>query len=105
MTKDPKTKYRWYYSNSDIPDKNKLGRLIDLRRYKQPPYIIEDEMIFAHLKFTLRLENLTIDQSGFYGCQAENSVGNGSRQTNVTVVYRPVTVPVTRMTTGEPCNG
>ena len=56
-------------------------------------------MTLAQIKFTLRLENLTIDQSGFYGCQAENSVGNGSRQTNVTVVYRPV-IPVT---TGRPC--
>ena len=99
LTKDPKTKYRWYYSNSDIADEDNLGRLIDLRRYKQPPYITEDKLTLARVTFALRLENLTVDQSGFYGCQAENSVGNGSRQTNVTVVYRPV-IPVT---TGEPC--
>lgn len=95
LTKDPKTKYRWYYTK--ILDENNLGALIDRRRYKQPPYIIADETTLANVWFRLRLENLTIDQSGIYWCQAENAVGNGSRHINLTVTYRPI-IPTTGMT-------
>ena len=93
LTKDPNTKYRWYYSDSNIPDEENLGVLIDPRRYEQPPYR-GDPTTIDNVMFKLKLENLTINQSGLYGCEAENAVGFGSRQTNLTVIFRPV-VPIT----------
>jgi len=98
LTKDPDTKYRWYYSSGKIADKETLGVLIDPRRYEQPPYR-SNPTTFINVMFKLKLENLTIKQSGLYGCEAENAIGFGSRQTSLTVTYRPV-IPIT---TGTPC--
>ena len=90
LTRDPKTKYRWYYSVSNNRSEDNLGALIDPSRYEQPPYYVEDDLDMAKTRFVLKLKNLTINQSGLYGCQAENVVGNGSRQTILTVIHRPV---------------
>ena len=93
LTKDPDTKYRWYYSDAKFPSEHTLGVLIDPRLYKQPLYN-GDSTKLGNVKFTLMLKNLTIDQSGHYACQAENVVANESRVTNLTVTYRPI-IPVT----------
>ena len=98
LTKDRNTKYRWYYSNKELPSEQNLGVLIDPRLYKQPLYN-GDSIMLANVKFTLMLKNLRIDQSGHYACQAENVKGNGSRVTSLTVTYRPI-IPVTTVTTG-----
>ena len=88
VTPDPNTKYYWYYSDTNIPDEDNLGVLIDPRLYEQPAYNEENQEM-ALVKFTLMLQNLTINQSGLYGCRAENIVGSESRQTNLTVTHRP----------------
>ena len=89
-TQDPDTKYRWFYSNSSKLDEKELGVLIDPSRYEQPPYTAK-EMEMNEVKFKLKLKNLTIHDSGIYGCQAENSVGSVSRMINLTVSYCPPT--------------
>ena len=88
VTSDPNTKYRWYYSDTNIRDENNLGVLIDPRLYEQPAYNGGNQKM-AHVTFTLTLQNLTINQSGLYGCRAENKIGPESRQTNLTVTHRP----------------
>ena len=88
VTFDPETKYRWYYSETNIRDEDNLGVLIDPLLYEQPPYNGGNQEM-AHVKFTLTLQNLTINQSGLYGCRAENKIGPESRQTNLTVTHRP----------------
>ncbi|XP_068742470.1 fibroblast growth factor receptor 4-like [Montipora capricornis] len=90
LTQDPDTKYRWFYSNSSKLDEKELGVLIDPSRYEQPPYTAE-EMEMNEVNFKLKLKNLTIHDSGIYGCQAENSVGSASRMINLTVSYCPPT--------------
>ncbi|XP_073239422.1 fibroblast growth factor receptor 3-like isoform X2 [Porites lutea] len=93
VTKDPNTKYHWYHSDTNtIPNDENLGVLIDPRLYEQPAYNGGDEKL-AHVKFTLTLQNVTIDQSGLYGCQAENRIGYESRQTNLTVTHRSIIIP------------
>ena len=106
LTKDPDTKYRWYYSSGKIADEETLGVLMDPRRYVQPPYRSDEQPPYrgnpttlADVEFQLKIENLTINQSGIYGCEAENAIGFGARQTSLTVTYRPV-IPIT---TGTPC--
>ena len=93
LTKDPNTKYRWYYSDAEFPSEQTLGVLIDPRLYKQPLYNGNSTKL-GNVKFTLMLKNLTIDQSGHYACQAENVKGNESRLTSLTVTYRFI-IPVT----------
>ena len=88
VTFDPNTKYHWYYSDTNIRDEDKLGVLIDPRLYEQPPYNGGNQEM-AHVTFTLTLQNLAINQSGLYGCLAENKIGPESRQTNLTVTHRP----------------
>ena len=88
VTFDPNTKYRWYYSDTNIRDEDNLGVLIDPRLYEQPAYNGGNQEM-AHVKFTLTLQNLAINQSGLYGCRAENKIGPESRQTNLTVTHRP----------------
>ena len=88
VTSDPNTKYSWYYSDTNIPDEDNLGVLIDSQLYKQPEYNGGNQEM-AHVKFTLTLQNLTINQSGLYGCRAENKIGPESRQVNLTVTHRP----------------
>ena len=89
VTKDPNTKYSWYRSDTNIWNEEKLGVLIDPGLYEQPAYNGGNQKM-AHVKFTLTLQNLTINQSGLYGCRAENIIGHESRQTNLTVTNRPV---------------
>ena len=88
VTLDPNTTYRWYYSDTNIPDEDNLGVLIDRRLYEKPAYNGGNQEM-AHVTFTLTLQNLTINQSGLYGCRAENVIGFESRQTNLTVTHRP----------------
>ena len=90
MTFDPDTKYSWYYSDTNIPDEDNLGVLIDPQLYEQPAYNGGNQ-VMANVKFTLTLQNLTINQSGLYGCRAENKIGPESRQANLTVTHRPPT--------------
>ena len=92
MTSDPNTKYHWYYSDTNIPNAQNLGVLIDPRLYEQPAYNGGNQYM-AHVKFTLTLQNVTIDQSGLYACQAENRIGYESRQTNLTVTHRSIIIP------------
>ena len=93
---DPNTKYQWYKSDTNIWDENNLGVLIDPRLYKQPAYNGGNNEM-ANVKFILTLQNLTINQSGLYGCRAENKIGRESRQTNLTVTHRQ---PTPTSTTG-----
>ena len=90
VTPDPNTKYHWYRSDTNIPNEENLGVLIDPRLYKQPAYNGADREL-ANVKFTLTLQNLTINQSGLYACRAENILGLDSRQINLTVTHRPIT--------------
>ena len=93
VTKDPSTKYHWYHSDTNtIPNDDNLGVLIDPRLYEQPAYNGGEKKL-AHVKFTLTLQNVTIDQSGLYGCRAENKIGPESRQTNLTVTHRSIIIP------------
>ena len=92
MTSDPNTKYHWYYSDTNIPNEANLGVLIDPRLYEQPAFNGGNQEM-AHVKFTLTLQNVTIDQSGLYGCQAENYIGYESRQTILTVTHRSIIIP------------
>ena len=88
LTKDPKTKYRWFFKRGLNSDN--LGSLIDLSRYQQPPFGNPKSGNLADVRFTLQLKNLTERDSGFYSCQAENRVGNGSDQANLTVTKAPL---------------
>ena len=88
LTQDPNTKYRWYRSDTNIWNEEKLGVLIDPQLYEQPEYNGGNQKM-ANVKFTLTLQNLTINQSGLYGCRAENKIGPESRQANLTVTHRP----------------
>ena len=92
ITSDPNTKYHWYYSDTNIPNEENLGVLIDPRLYEQPAFNGGNHKM-AHVKFTLTLQNVTIDQSGLYGCQAENRIGYESRQTTLTVTHRSIIIP------------
>ena len=92
VTQDPNTKYHWYRSNTSIWDDKNLGVLIDPRLYEQPAYNGGNQEM-ALVKFTLTLQNVTIDQSGLYGCRAENHIGYESRQTNLTVTHRSIIIP------------
>ena len=92
VTFDPNTKYHWYYSDTNIPNEENLGVLIDPRLYEQPAFNGGNQEM-AHVEFTLTLQNVTIDQSGLYGCQAENRIGYESRQTILTVTHRSIIIP------------
>ena len=92
VTQDPNTRYHWYHSDTNIWNEENLGVLIDPRLYEQPVYDGGNQEM-AHVKFTLTLQNVTIDQSGLYGCRAENRIGYDSRQTNLTVTHRSIIIP------------
>ena len=94
VTQDPNTNYSWYYSDTNIRDENNLGVLIDPRLYEQPEYNGGNQLM-AQVTFTLTLQNLMINQSGLYGCRAENRIGPESRQTNLTVTHGPFTTTPT----------
>ena len=95
LTKDPKTRYRWYYRDSDVPDDTKLGTLLNQSLYELTSYQIVDS--WPKWKLKLKLKNVSVADSGLYGCQAENRVGNGTRQTYLNVTVRPITSPATGM--------
>lgn len=90
LTQDPDTKYRWFYSNSSKLNEEELGVLIDPSLYKQPNYTAK-ELEMSKVQFNLKLKNLTIHDSGIYGCQVENSVGDDKRMLNLTVSHCPPT--------------
>ena len=92
VTWDPNTKYLWYRSDTNIWNEENLGVLIDPRLYEQPAFNGGNQEM-AHVKFTLTLQNVTIDQSGLYGCRAENYIGYESRHTNLTVTHRSIIIP------------
>ena len=95
LTKDPNTRYRWYYRDSDVPEVGKLGTLVNQSLYERTPYQNDDSWPKWRLK--LRLKDASVADSGLYGCQAENVVGNGSRQTYLNVTIRPIVPPATGM--------
>ena len=68
-----------------------MAILIDPRLYEQPAFNGGNQEM-AHVKFTLTLQNVTIDQSGLYGCRAENHIGYASRYTNLTVTHRSIII-------------
>ena len=92
VTEDQNTKYSWYRSDTNIWNEEKLGVLIDPGLYEQPAYNGGNQKMVL-VKFTLTLQNLTINQSGLYGCRAENIIGHESRQTNLTVTHGSITTP------------
>ena len=92
VTFDPNTKYLWYRSDTNIWNEENLGVLIDPRLYEQPAFNGGNREM-AHVKFTLTLQNVTIDQSGLYGCRAGNRIGYVSRHTKLTVTHRCIIIP------------
>ena len=95
LTKDRNTKFRWYYNPSNVPDGKKLGKLINQSLYHLWRHPTDDS--WPKWRFSLKLTNLSVANSGLYGCQAENVVGNGSRQTYLKVTNRPITPSATGM--------
>ena len=92
VTFDPNTKYLWYRSDTNIWNEEDLGVLIDPRLYEQPAFNGGNQQM-ADVTFTLTLQNVTIDQSGLYGCRAGNRIGYDSRQTKLTVTHRCIIIP------------
>ena len=97
LTQDKETKFHWLFSRN--ASSNNHGVLIDERRYKQPRLSPKD-LTISNVKFELKLENLTIDDSGTYICNAENKVGNAQSWIILTVSYPPPTESIT--STGTP---
>ena len=95
LSKDLKTRYRWYYRDSDVPVDSKLGTLINQSLYEVKP--IPNDNSWSKWKLKLQLKNVSVADSGLYGCQAENVVGNNSRQTYLNVTVRPITPSATGM--------
>ena len=95
LTKDPNTRFRWYYSNANVPDHKKLGVLINQSLYDLSRYRSDES--WPKWKLKLLLKNVSGADSGWYGCQAENVVGNGSRQTKLNVTNKPIIPSVTGM--------
>ena len=73
---DPNTRYRWYHRDSDVPEVGKLGTLVNQSLYELTPYQNDDS--WPKWKVKLQLKNVSVADSGLYGCQAENVMGNGS---------------------------
>ena len=71
LTQDKETTFLWFFSRNVSSNNN--GVLIDERRYKQPRLIPKD-LTISNVKFELKLENLTIDDSGTYICNAQNEL-------------------------------
>lgn len=95
LTKDPKTRFRWYYHDSYVPDDKNLGTLINQRQYELTSDQPRDSWPRWELK--LKLKNVSVADSGTYVCQAENVVGNGTRKTYLNVTVRPITPSATGM--------
>ena len=95
LSKDPKTRYRWYYRDSDVPEDSKLGTLINQSLYEVER--IQNDNSWSKWKLKLQLKNVSVADSGLYGCQAENVVGNKSRLTYLNVTIRPITPSATGM--------
>ena len=94
-TKDPKTRYRWYYRDSDVPEDSNLGTLVNQSLYEVKSSLNDDS--WRQRKLKLQLKNVSVADSGLYGCQAENVVGINSRQTYLNVTIRPITPSATGM--------
>ena len=94
-TKGPKTRYRWYYRDSDVPEVAKLGTLINESLYEVKPFQNDDS--WPKWKPKLQLKNVSVADSGLYVCQAENVLGNASRGTYLNVTIRSITPSVTGM--------
>lgn len=97
VTKDPNTKFRWYYRDSDVLDDKNLGTLINHTLYEQT--LIQPEDSWPRWELKLELKNVSVADSGTYVCQAENVVGNGTRKTYLNVTVRPITPSATGMET------
>ena len=95
LSKDPKTRYRWYYRDSDVPEVAKLGTLVNQSLYELTPN--QNEYSWPKWKLKLQLKNVSVADSGLYECQAENVLGNASRETYLNVTIRPITPSVTGM--------
>ena len=93
FTKDPKTSFRWYYRDSDVPEVAKLGTLVNQSLYELTYY----QNSWPKWKVKLQLKNVSVADSGLYGCQAENVLGNVSRETYLNVTIRPITPSATGM--------
>ena len=86
LVQDNETTYRWFRSRNF--SSNNLDVLIDPRKYKQPT-VVPEELTISQVKFDLKLENLTIDDSGWYRCRAKNNIGVDDSRINLTVSYPP----------------
>ena len=89
LTKDPHTRYQWYYRDSDLPEDTKLGTLVNQSLYDVTRTRKDDS--WPRWKLQLHLKNVSVADSGLYACQAENVLGNGSRQAYLNVTIRPIT--------------
>ena len=94
-TKGPKTRYRWYYRDFDVPEDSNLGTLINESLYEVKAFQNDDS--WPKWKPKLQLKNVSVADSGLYVCQAENVLGNASRETYLNVTIRPITPSVTGM--------
>ena len=97
LTQDEETKFLWLFSRN--VSSNNPGVLINESRYKQPTLNLK-HLTISQVKFELKLENLTIDDSGTYVCNAQNKVGGTHSGVILTVSYPPPTQPIT--STGTP---
>jgi len=102
LTKDPDTRYRWYYRDSDVLDDKKLGTLINQSLYELTQLPNGDQngqngQRWPKWKLKLKLKNVSAADSGQYACQAENVVGNDTRFTHLNVTIRPITPSATGM--------
>ena len=95
LSKDPNTRYRWYYHDSDVPEVGKLGTLLNQSLYELTPY--QNDGSWSTWRLKLQLKNASVADSGLYACQAENVRGNKSRQTYLNVTIRPITPSATGM--------
>ena len=57
LTKDPDTRCRWYYRDSDVLDDKKLGTLINQRLYELTPFQNVDPC--PKWKLNLKLKNVS----------------------------------------------
>ncbi|XP_022806015.1 fibroblast growth factor receptor 4-like [Stylophora pistillata] len=81
LSKDNKTKLRWYFSNSTSNPSTLINRTLFESHQKTTSNGDGSWLIFHDLN----LKHISVADSGSYSCKAENVVGNVERQTYLNV--------------------